>query len=246
MDNDNIFGITDSLKDLRHKYLEMALLCHPDRGGKTDEMVIIQQNYENAKYALQLRDTSCERLKKVEHTLSNEIPDMQSIFNEIHDIEKESEILPEISNPDSFMDEKYGYGISMMPSMYTGETITYDNNIDNILHKKYHEYETSINQNKDSNELIEPWAQTSIGHALNELSITKETGFSVPTETPRQLPLTDYHSAFYQTPLVNTDDHIKAEQYETIQKERIAKQLQNNEELTTVLKQKTDEHTTQN
>ena len=242
MDKDNFFGITedDTLKDLRHKYLEMALLCHPDRGGTTEEMVVIQDNYEKAKHYLQLKDNSCDKLNTLDFCLavlvltptgpstsSSQIPNMQYIFDEIHNLDEihtqdNGEETEDDSEPyvNMFKDERYGYGSTMMHSMYTTEnTLSYSSTIGDTGSEG--EPDTDVPVTKPSTELVEPWAQSSIGHILNERSITKEKGFSVPTETPRQLPLTDYHSAFYQTPLIHKDDLMKAEQYETIQKEDI-------------------------
>ena len=51
----NLFGLTakDSLTELRRRYYDLALLCHPDRGGTATDMRIVQRSYEAAKVALE-------------------------------------------------------------------------------------------------------------------------------------------------------------------------------------------------
>ncbi len=40
-----LFGINKTKKELKNKYYELALLCHPDNGGNKDEMILLHNSY---------------------------------------------------------------------------------------------------------------------------------------------------------------------------------------------------------
>ena len=42
-----------SLKDLKDAYYQMALLCHPDKGGSADDMIVIHNAYKYIKEQLE-------------------------------------------------------------------------------------------------------------------------------------------------------------------------------------------------
>jgi hypothetical protein len=91
----NLFGLTadDSLAVLRRRYYDLALLCHPDRGGAADDMRVVQRSYEAAKAALEHQaegDAKRAHLEAQLDTVEDEdgvrdIPSFRAIFDEVHD-----------------------------------------------------------------------------------------------------------------------------------------------------------------
>ena len=62
----NLFGLADGdgLAELKRRYYELALLCHPDRGGCAEDMVVVQAQYTHAKRELEAKEESMERVQK--------------------------------------------------------------------------------------------------------------------------------------------------------------------------------------
>ena len=91
----DLFGVTptDTLQTLRRRYYDLALLCHPDRGGSADDMRVIQRSYEKAKIGLEHRIESDVKLAHVETQLDTtetedgvrDLPSFRAIFDEVHD-----------------------------------------------------------------------------------------------------------------------------------------------------------------
>ena len=91
----NLFGLTadDSLAVLRRRYYDLALLCHPDRGGSADDMRVVQRSYEATKAALEHQaegDAKRAHLEAQLDTVEDEdgvkdIPSFRAIFDEVHD-----------------------------------------------------------------------------------------------------------------------------------------------------------------
>lgn len=91
----NLFGLTadDSLAVLRRRYYDLALLCHPDRGGAADDMRVVQRSYEAAKAALEHQAEGDAKRAHLEAQLDmvededgvKDIPSFRAIFDEVHD-----------------------------------------------------------------------------------------------------------------------------------------------------------------
>lgn len=82
------------LKELQKRYYDMALFCHPDNGGNTEDMQIVQHCYEEAKQIVQQKEESEERVRKVLDVLergeintctTSDLPNIHNIFDEVHD-----------------------------------------------------------------------------------------------------------------------------------------------------------------
>ena len=98
----NLFGITNdtTLKELQKSYYEFALLCHPDNGGTTEDMQVVQRSYEEAKNQLEQAQTSRDKMDSLVDTLekgtlyentsqnqpnaSTSLPSLRDIFDEVH------------------------------------------------------------------------------------------------------------------------------------------------------------------
>lgn len=230
----NLFGLTeeDGMKELKARYYEYALLCHPDRGGHAEDMVIVQKHYARAKRELEARETSKARMHAViekvrereEHekdkreeeeassgcsggnddgsTAEEAVPDMRSIFDEVHG-ELQQQYSSEAGASDEWwtgqtaaQEEMAGYGSLMEESEYQRSAAT----------SSYLQYSSSVPAGGGSLSttiMEEPVTQTCIVEArcstlaaLCPIGLadetTRETGFGILTNTPTQLPLTDY------------------------------------------------------
>ena len=60
----DLFNLTtkSTLKQLQKKYYKMALICHPDKGGCKNDMIIIHTAYIYIKEQLE----NCKNIKKYE------------------------------------------------------------------------------------------------------------------------------------------------------------------------------------
>lgn len=65
------FGIKDckdavhTLSILRKRYYELSLLCHPDRGGSKDDMIVLQKLYHTARAGLEHNKLSEDQLEEL-------------------------------------------------------------------------------------------------------------------------------------------------------------------------------------
>lgn len=95
-----LFGLTvnSTVADLRKRYYNLALLCHPDHGGSADDMHVVQTSYEQAKALLQRQHESHAKVRTVQQALeegalppplasegTKPLPSFRDIFDEVHD-----------------------------------------------------------------------------------------------------------------------------------------------------------------
>lgn len=82
-----------NLQELKRRYYDLALLCHPDRGGTAEDMRVIQQTYEKARDAFVHQMDADEKRRHIESQLSSveneegevDLPSFRSIFDDVHD-----------------------------------------------------------------------------------------------------------------------------------------------------------------
>jgi hypothetical protein len=99
----NLFGLTNTttLKELKRKYYDFALLCHPDNGGSTEDMQVVQSCYEEAKQQLEWTQSSHDKMDRLvdalecgtlrddlPHSEANpsapSFPSLRDIFDDVH------------------------------------------------------------------------------------------------------------------------------------------------------------------
>ena len=62
-------GGSDSLAEIRKRYFELSLLCHPDKGGNTEDMITLQRSYDVVRAGMRnvaLSETRMESIVKFE------------------------------------------------------------------------------------------------------------------------------------------------------------------------------------
>lgn len=82
-----------NLKDVKQAYYEMALICHPDKGGNTNDMTIVQQAYKFVKEQMQNTSNLTDRaLQTAENEFKNyckeqedAIPAFPDIYNDVRE-----------------------------------------------------------------------------------------------------------------------------------------------------------------
>ena len=208
----NLFGLDedDGLCELKKRYYELAMLCHPDRGGCSEDMVVVHAHYVHAKQELEAKEESVQRVQKANCALGSAekggIPDMRSIFDEVHggvvtvaDLEEPVSHSPPHYAADVAA-ESSGYGSLMHASEYrqlqaqcegggarppTFQPATF------ACAARAHEPASSQRECR----VVEREADgAGLLHSLGQLP-TRESGFGLPTPTPMQLPITDYVAA---------------------------------------------------
>lgn len=89
----SLLGIssTSSPSDLKRAYYNLSLMCHPDKGGDSKDMIVVSQAYQYVKAQLdKIRDTSYEELEdEFQEFCKNQEnikpPSFSSIFEETHE-----------------------------------------------------------------------------------------------------------------------------------------------------------------
>ena len=80
-----------SIQELKKAYYQLALLCHPDKGGNTNDMYIVQKAYEYVnKQLLSINNITYDELENdFENFCKNQLKENPPTFYEIHlDIHK--------------------------------------------------------------------------------------------------------------------------------------------------------------
>ena len=79
-----------TLKDLKRAYYDMALICHPDRGGTEEDMIVIHNAYKYIKEQLE----NCENIssyEELEEEFSSFCKEQEEIPPPFRDIWEDSE-----------------------------------------------------------------------------------------------------------------------------------------------------------
>ena len=86
LDPYKLMGVTihTSLNTLKKSYHSLALLCHPDKGGNTDDMIIVHKAYQYIKNQLEFASTEevVDRIYSFDEFISNN-KDILPSYNQI-------------------------------------------------------------------------------------------------------------------------------------------------------------------
>lgn len=148
----DFFGLNhdSNENDLRKKYYEMALLCHPDKGGREEDMKTIQMSYEFLKKELELNMKKTNEDIKKEFELyidgyDKELEQFSDIYEKHPDVKKIHEHF-EKTDP---RNEPYRL-------MYNSGYSDYLKEENDIIHKKHKTntlqiYKETLSYNNDLN-----------------------------------------------------------------------------------------------
>ena len=211
----SLLGLTpfSTLAEAKKSYYNWALLCHPDRGGKTEEMIVVKNAYDYIKKQLLFVETKeGNTYEKLEEEFQDfcknqesKPPPFSAIYEEtndwIKDFNKEFE---EKKKAEDYHPFENGYGELM------DKTETKDDYNENEETKVSHEFTTAIVEYKEPQYLPDTHEQ----YPLNTKKIDDFTSHS------RNIVMTDYKKAFSPKPLF-TDIKISEKSIEEQYQEQL-------------------------
>jgi curved DNA-binding protein CbpA len=81
-----------TLSQLKKTYYTLSLICHPDKGGNPDDMIILKNSYQYIKNQIEHKDSKPHNYELVEEEFknfmkeqSNKPPPFSSIYEEAHE-----------------------------------------------------------------------------------------------------------------------------------------------------------------
>ncbi len=132
-------SIDSSIDELKKKYYELSMICHPDKGGNKDDMIVLSNCYQYIKEQLKnkipgnLSDSYLnleEEFQKFCKLQSEEIPNFQLIYEETNDFIKHfnQEFEESINYKEHLESSPFnnGYGYLMEPNNIKLEDIEQD------------------------------------------------------------------------------------------------------------------------
>ena len=208
-----LLGVTpnSTFSELKRNYYNMALMCHPDKGGSNDDMHIVQMAYNYCKEQLQSqesRQTTYEQLEMEFADFCQEQeekppPSFSSIYEEtnewITDFNKTFENMNMDNNSASYSSQIMGDPFS---AGY-GELMDTNNDNDNnqslelLQPLEYEPVETNKPQQEFSKEIVEYKEPQYLPDTINHfpLNTTQIDDFSGTTPN-NSLIMTDYYKSY--------------------------------------------------
>ena len=218
-----LLGVTpnSTFNELKRNYYNMALMCHPDKGGSSDDMHIVQMAYNYCKEQLQsqeARQTTYEQLEMEFADFCQEQeekapPTFSSIYEEtnewITDFNKTFEKM-NVDNTSNGGSEAASYSSQIMADPFSGGygdlmDTNDDNNTNNennqslelIQPFEYEPVETNKPQQEFSKEIVEYKEPQYLPNTVNHfpLNTTQIDDFSGTTPN-NSLIMTDYYKSY--------------------------------------------------
>lgn len=217
-----LLGVTinSTFNELKRNYYNMALMCHPDKGGSSDDMHIVLMAYNYCKEQLEKKEAKETTYEKLEEEFADfcknqeeQLPTFSSVYEEtndwIKDFNKEFEEL-NINNVgggasvnDIVMNDPFkdGYG----DLMDTGEEDNNDNKLVELI--EYNDIEKNVTSNQFKNQIIkyeEPAVlpDTITHFPLNCEKIDDFSGVS------NNLQMNDYYKSFGGFEKIKEEDFV--------------------------------------
>jgi curved DNA-binding protein CbpA len=211
-----LLGIDIKRKDLTMKhvkkaYFEMALLCHPDKGGNESDMKVVQEAYEFIRD--QMKNTSVltdDNINKIENefkkyceTQEKTIPSFPDIYNNVQEWQKKFNEQFEKDKKNKEKYDEYGYSYCSSPDGYGNEMDISTNIItNNPVHIDYNkikdDYYKAL-QYKGENKTLKNYHNINDGY-LADLKL-KENKPHVDKDFFRRGKPTDDYNSVLQKPL---------------------------------------------
>lgn len=192
------------MKELKAQYYTLSLICHPDKGGTAEDMIILKNAYQYIKEQIEGKDAKSKDVKEVEEEFKNFMKEQENTPPPFSQIYEEAHLwLQDFNNKfvsDNTILLSDGYG-DMMDTTYH----PIDTNIEEIKEKRYLEIEQKpiIEFKQEIVRYTEPVSfnfNSSCGFSLNQEKIND---FSLNT-------MSDYKKAFTSVEfenLSNNDDN---------------------------------------
>jgi len=204
-----LLGVTiySNLNELRQNYYKLALLCHPDKGGDKNDMIMLHNSYLYIKNQLEYSNT--EPVEDIEYDFKDfflenkeQIPSYYEIWknsDECKSLEKFNQQFENNKLTGTIKPFKDGYGKFMETKDLSLDSEIYDickqlfshrqiiKNIMEFITKVKHEFKTELIIYK------EPLAFGSDYGSVERFDVDKVTDFSQSTDN---LNMTDYQVAF--------------------------------------------------
>ena len=210
-----LLGVTpnSTSSELKRNYYNMALMCHPDKGGSNDDMHIVQMAYNYCKEQLQsqeARQTTYEQLEMEFADFCQEQeekppPSFSSIYEETNEWITDFNKTFENMNMDN---DSSSYSSQIMGDPFSGgygELMDTNNDNDNdnnqsleILEPiEYEPVETNKPQQEFSKEIVEYKEPQYLPDTINHfpLNTTQIDDFSGTTSN-NSLIMTDYYKSY--------------------------------------------------
>ena len=208
-----LLGVTpnSTFSELKRNYYNMALMCHPDKGGSNDDMHIVQMAYNYCKEQLQsqeARQTTYEQLEMEFADFCQEQeekppPSFSSIYEEtnewITDFNKTFENMNMDNNSASYSSQIMGDPFSAGYGELMDTNNDNDNNqsLEMLEPLEYEPVETNKPQQEFSKEIVEYKEPQYLPDTINHfpLNTTQIDDFSGTTPN-NSLIMTDYYKSY--------------------------------------------------
>jgi len=208
-----LLGVTpnSTFSELKRNYYNMALMCHPDKGGSNDDMHIVQMAYNYCKEQLQsqeARQTTYEQLEMEFADFCQEQeekppPSFSSIYEEtnewITDFNKTFENMNMDNNSASYSSQIMGdpFSAGYGELMDTNDDNDNNQSLETLEPLEYEPVETNKPQQEFSKEIIEYKEPQYLPDTINHfpLNTTQIDDFSGTTPN-NSLIMTDYYKSY--------------------------------------------------
>jgi curved DNA-binding protein CbpA len=142
-----------SMKELKSTYYQLALICHPDKGGNSDDMLILQNSYLYIKKQIELKDEKDATFDAIEKEFKDFMkeqtmvpPPFSQVYEEAHiwlsDFNKKFENERDVNDQGSLLTN--GYGEIMDQSLiYNKDGVKLERD-DELIEKPLHEFTSEI------------------------------------------------------------------------------------------------------
>ncbi len=222
-----------SMNQLKSTYYQLALICHPDRGGNPDDMIILQNAYLYIKKQIELKDeksTTFEDIEKefkdfIEEQNNIKCPAFATVYDDVHEWRREFNQKFEKNEMDvgsSLLSD--GYGRMMDKSLINN--INLETNYNSVIFDERDQELSSIPKHQFTSEIVtytEPMSFNFNQSSGSDLNNTKKSDF---TSSIGDLTLSDYKKALTSSNInsiksdIDTDNSDVQKKFENLMKDR--------------------------
>ena len=222
-----LLGVTtnSTFNELKRNYYNMALLCHPDKGGSNDDMITLYKAYNYCKEQLQSQESKQTTYQQLEFEFAEfcknqEVqppPSFSSIYEETNDWIKDFNNTFETLNLENNNNNNNNLDNTVMYDPFEsgyGELMDTSEDISQLPHETLLEYK-EIEENTPSQvfnkEIVEYKEPQYLPDTINHFPLNCEKIDDFSGSTPNnQLLMTDYYKSYGKhKPLKEEDFEFK-------------------------------------